>query len=58
MNRKFPLGALGQNTNPIFFLPIMEDLTGKLHIMKKIGNILYVSSVLMILIFLIMNWVK
>jgi len=58
LDKKFPLGALGQYTNPIFFLPIMDDLTGKLYIMKKIGNIIYVGAVLMILIFLIANWVK
>jgi hypothetical protein len=54
VGKKFPLGSLGRYINPIFFLPITDDVVS-LNFQKRIGNVSYVISLVFIVIFLIGN---
>ena len=53
LDKKLDLGPSGNMLNPIFFLPIFYDAAGYLKSLKKIGNIMYIVSILLILIFVI-----
>ncbi len=55
-DKKFRLGAFGQYTNPMFFLPIFDDVQNRFKILKRIGNLFYFVSLLLLVIFLIGNF--
>ena len=53
INKKFPLKHFGRYVNPVFFIPILDDVGNKQKMLKRIGNILYVVSVVLIGIYVV-----
>jgi hypothetical protein len=53
VEKKFSIGPGGNMLNPILFLPIFDDVVGYLKVLKKIGNLMYVFSLILIVISLI-----
>jgi len=53
VDKKFYIGASGHFLNPTLFLPIFDDAVGHLKAARKIGNLFYFVSIILILIFLI-----
>lgn len=54
LDTKYSISTLGQYTDPILFLPILETVQDKLKIVKIIGNMLYVAAIVLIIIFLVL----
>ncbi len=53
-NKKYSFGTFGRFTDPVFFLPIFEVVKPNLEIVKKIENVLYIISVILLVSYLIM----
>ena len=53
VDKKFHLGALGPFTNPVLFSPITDDVAGYLKPVKSVGNVIYLISITLILVFVI-----
>lgn len=53
VDKKFYVGASGHFLNPELFIPILDDFSGTLKVVKKVFNIVYVISVTMIVFFAI-----
>ena len=51
IDKKYSFSNFGRFTDPMLLLPIFEDVKPNLQIVKKIGNILYAISIIMIVIF-------
>jgi hypothetical protein len=52
-DKKFDFGAFGQYSNPVLFFPVTDEVAGKLKILKKIANVIYVTAILLMIVFFI-----
>ncbi len=50
---KFDIGPSGNMLNPELFLPIFDDVEGGMKVAKKVDNVLFVVSSILLLVFLI-----
>lgn len=52
-SKKFDAGPSGGMLNPILILPIFDGVDGYLKTLKRVGNLMYFVSIVLILIFVI-----
>jgi hypothetical protein len=53
VDKKFDFGAFGQYSSPVLFFPVTDEVAGKLKILKKIANVIYVIAILLVIVFFI-----
>jgi len=53
IDKKFDIGPSFNMLNPELFAPIFDDVTGYSKVLRKFGNIIYLISIVLILIYIV-----